>query len=759
MRRTLWKVLIILSILSISVGSTVAYLTDVDQDVNVMTLDRVEIDLIEQERNAAGTLVDFQDNHPLYPGVYPDGIVMGADNYFDDTSVRNAIDKIVTVKNTGKAPAYIRLWFAFEVTEEDNFFKKKIHLNRNTTDWQWEFLTNTDGSYTLLKQDGFYYVVATATYPKELASGATTPVSLRQVLLDSSATNDDFLALGDKYSIFVVAQGVQTAGFDNAVQALNESFGVPSMKNHPFAGMTGDEEEPVTPPDGKIYGAAKLDDVPVMSSNGANGYELFTIDKGYTFEIKNTITEDGVATWHMVWCDHPETGDTWQGYIWAQYVTIPDGDESDEEIVIALGVIQNTNGVNFRKEADINSVSMGMLKAGVIVEILEIPEAIGTQYWFKVRYDGKIGYIQSPYIQILPSDEPDDSIEDDPTLPASPASDFKWEKLDDGSGIMITQYIGDDETVVIPDVIDGIPVIKLSDVAFSYCTSLKTVYIPKNISSIGTQTFWECRNLISLQIDSSNPSYTVVDEVLYTKDMKSLIWCPYGKTDTLTIPEGVETIENYAVDGCWELREVIFPESLQVIEPWAFSNCTSLKSVVIPGKNTLIEIGAFSYCTNLSAIQVIADNQYHTSVDGVLFTKDMKTLITCPSAKEGIYTIPDGVTKIEEYAFAYCSGLTALNIPSSVTTIVYCAFDGCSKLQTISIPNTITELPSSLFMNCSGLTSITIPPSVISIDDATFWGSPISTMTVYCEENSYAHNYCIQNDIHFEFVNFDESNV
>ena len=178
MKRTIIKMLLMLSVLFISVGSTVAYLTDVEKEVNVMTLDRVEIDLIEQERNAAGTLVDFVDHHPLYPGYYPNGLkTFDQNGYWVD--VRNAMDKIVTVKNTGRAPAYVRLWFAFEVTDDDKFFNK-IHLNRNATDWQWEFMYDkTTGNFDFLTQDGSRYVVATATYNQVLAPNATTPVSLR----------------------------------------------------------------------------------------------------------------------------------------------------------------------------------------------------------------------------------------------------------------------------------------------------------------------------------------------------------------------------------------------------------------------------------------------------------------------------------------------------------------------------------------------------------------------------------------------------
>lgn len=99
MKRLLPKLIFILLALFISVGSSVAYLTSTDADVNVMTLGQVKIRLNEQERLPDGTLTGFQDGHPLYPAVYTDELATDADGYW--TGVQNALDKIVTVKNTG----------------------------------------------------------------------------------------------------------------------------------------------------------------------------------------------------------------------------------------------------------------------------------------------------------------------------------------------------------------------------------------------------------------------------------------------------------------------------------------------------------------------------------------------------------------------------------------------------------------------------------------------------------------------------------
>lgn len=731
MKRTIRKLLIILATLFISVGSTVAYLTDVDKEVNIMTLDRVEIDLIEQERTTSGALTNFQDNHPLYPGYYPQGLnIFDEDGYW--VGVHNTVDKIVTVKNTGKAPAYVRLWFAFEITGDVGFFDEKIHLNRNATDWQWVFLKNTDGSYAVLKQNGTYYVVATATYSKVLPANSTAPVSLRQVLLDSSATNDDLLKLGDKYSILVVAQGMQSAGFDSSWEALTEGFGVPSLMTNPFAGMKEEDADvPVPAPSDKNYGEANRDGVPVLMKPMADATVLFTIDKGYEFEIVDFIIENSMVAWLKILCVNPTDISAYSAYVaWSDinFGIIPDNNEKEDS---------STHTCIFEKTE-------------------KYAQAANPEYHIRIYaicpVCGKQDRQSEVHIYDLTGKCVCGALKAETT--PNPESDFEWEKTADGKGIIITNYIGNDANVVISSTINGLPVVKLDHGAFNFCTCLKSIYIPRSVISIDSQTFYECRNLTDLQIAADNPSYTAIDSVVYTKDMKSLLWCPPGKTGTLTIPEGVETIEVHAVESCWELSSVISPESLQVIEPWAFSNCTSLKSVVIPGKNTLIEIDAFAYCTSLSEIQVTSNNQHLTTVDGVLFTKDMKTLLTCPGAKKGAYTIPDGVTKIEEYAFSYCSGLTEINIPNSVTTIVYCAFDGCSNLQTIVLPDSLTELQHSLFMNCTRLSSVTVPPSITSIDDSAFWGTESSALTVYCEKGSAAHKFCIENDIPFKLITF-----
>ena len=252
MKKVIAWLLVLALTAAVSIGATLAYLTDTDEDVNVMTLGKVKIDQLEYERiddetkDEDATVQEFHDNKPLYPGVYEDGFDFGTeDNYVnweqigkeDYTSgiwnpdeINNELDKMVFVKNKGDYDAYVRTMFAFEAGNYTTLeeFREMVHLNLNETDWTWEW---TETPVTIGEST---YFVATATYNKVLAPGALTEISLSQIALDKTATNEDVEAFGETYQILVKSQGIQADGFDTPDAALNEGFGVIDETNVPW---------------------------------------------------------------------------------------------------------------------------------------------------------------------------------------------------------------------------------------------------------------------------------------------------------------------------------------------------------------------------------------------------------------------------------------------------------------------------------------------------------------------------------------------
>ncbi|HPR62342.1 MAG TPA: leucine-rich repeat protein, partial [Prolixibacteraceae bacterium] len=106
-------------------------------------------------------------------------------------------------------------------------------------------------------------------------------------------------------------------------------------------------------------------------------------------------------------------------------------------------------------------------------------------------------------------------------------------------------------------------------------------------------------------------------------------------------------------------------------------------------------------------INVAESNSNYTSVENVLFNKDLSTLIACPVTKTGNYIIPKTVTEINASAFANCSLIEgALEIPNNVTKIGNNAFHRCSNLTRIIIPSSVVSIGSIILGECTSLTEI-----------------------------------------------------
>ncbi|GHV72194.1 hypothetical protein FACS1894201_00100 [Bacteroidia bacterium] len=190
---------------------------------------------------------------------------------------------------------------------------------------------------------------------------------------------------------------------------------------------------------------------------------------------------------------------------------------------------------------------------------------------------------------------------------------------------------------------------------------------------------------------------------------------------TVVIEDGVTTIGQSAFEYCSGITAVTIPNSITDIGASAFFNCNGLTSIMIPESVATIGICAFSSCYGLTSINVSTNNQYYSSLNGVLFNKNKTTLLQYPTGKTGGgYTIPNSVTTIGIEAFRGCDDLTLITIPNSVTTIERAAFMSCGGLISITIPNSVTNIGDDAFFNCDGLTSITIPEGVTSIGSIAF---------------------------------------
>ena len=221
----------------------------------------------------------------------------------------------------------------------------------------------------------------------------------------------------------------------------------------------------------------------------------------------------------------------------------------------------------------------------------------------------------------------------------------------------------------------------------------------------------------------------------YRSDIDQPWYSNRSDITSVVIEPGVTSIGSLAFYECSNLTSITIPSGLTSIGEQAFGNCTGLTSITIPSSVTSIGVNVFYNCTGLTDITVDSNNSSFCSESGVLFNKDKTTLIYYPLGKnDSSYTIPDGVTVIEQYAFYCNSKLTSVTIPSGVTSIGEMAFRECSGLTSVIVPSSVTSIEYNAFWCCFNLI-IYIPGGITIGIDAFYSTAAKITYTVDSSNN------------------------
>jgi len=328
-RKWLLIVCLVLSV-AMATGGTLAYLTDTESETNVMTLGRVDIELIEQQRSEDGTtLEDFESPKALIPLV---GSAQGEKDNWGLPVASNYVDKIVSVKNVGSTPAWVRILVAVpaaleaDPTPDDTSVDQPLHWNYanrfdptyqgqynepgaagyENSPWSKEFGDCTEeGTATI---DGVVYNVYSFTRLQPLPANTQSAATFSGFYLDSSVDydhdNGHYTYKGQKvdYSgttvvIPVFAQAVQANGFENA----DAAFEAAGMTTNPW----GDTFYPNVPKENR-FTVANEDELKTVLEDVSDA------DSGNSLV---TVTEDIVLTkeWTPIYVD---------GYNGADIVTI-----------------------------------------------------------------------------------------------------------------------------------------------------------------------------------------------------------------------------------------------------------------------------------------------------------------------------------------------------------------------------------------------------------------------------------------------------
>ena len=347
---------------------------------------------------------------------------------------------------------------------------------------------------------------------------------------------------------------------------------------------------------------------------------------------------------------------------------------------------------------------------------------------------------------------------------------------------------------------DGVK--SIGQAAFGGCSSLKSLSIPNSVTSIGAAAFYDCSNLenitipISINSVSSNTfrNCTGLESITIPGNIENIgdnAFYGCSNLENVTIKEGVESIGGNAFRDCSGLESIAIPASITTIGSNAFYGCNDLRNITIAtdkvynygGNNWgtrflatdlnvtfLVDIGnyvfnsctrlvsltigdsvesialnnAFYNCSSLEIIDVSSGNTTYSSMDGILYDKEMDVLVMCPGGKTNVI-IPGSVESICDYAFAY-SNLKNVTIGTGVTSIGSSTFYGCNGLESITIPANVTNIGTNAFFGCTNLRNITIATDKVSNTISNNWTNRFSAtnlnVTFLADVGDYALYGC-----------------
>ena len=359
--------------------------------------------------------------------------------------------------------------------------------------------------------------------------------------------------------------------------------------------------------------------------------------------------------------------------------------------------------------------------------------------------------------------------------------------------VSITKYLGNEENVMIPEILDGHEVVAIGSKAFSYC-SAATIRIPSSVTEIGKFAFLGCSNLFYVEIHGDiqnydgwlnrsityavnrgaqiekvyndgnirNLQYVYLDENIgvinlndysyfLISDDTVMINGYDGKETDLYIPASISghkvtTIGKNAFDSL-NLTSVSIPDTVLEIRSEAFAY-NNLTSVIIP--NGVLKIGEAAFAFNNLTSVTIPDSVIEMDFSSFYTNGLNKEFIV--SANNPKYEAIDGVLfdKATNALVRYPEGREdeLYEIPDGIYSIGFGAFAYSNLLKSIVVSEGVMGIGESAFYGCESLMSVSIPESVTMIGDEAFYDCPSLTEVTICSTS-------IGNYLDFVFENGD----
>ena len=248
--------------------------------------------------------------------------------------------------------------------------------------------------------------------------------------------------------------------------------------------------------------------------------------------------------------------------------------------------------------------------------------------------------------------------------------------------LIIYPYAKKDKTFTIPT---NVKVIYNESIINNY---VEAINIPASTKEINISSYaFTTPNLKTINVNSANPNYTVIEGVLFSKDKKKICFYPSGrKATTYTIPNGTTTIDENAFYNSSNLQHINIANTVNRIELRGFAYARGLQEITIPSNVTYFGADLFMECPNLKKATISANT-------------DLLSYIT----------------------FDECPNLEEVIVNGNIKTIIKGAFYKCPKLTKITLPASLERINFGAVWDCGALKQITIPANVVLIEKAAFY--------------------------------------
>lgn len=338
--------------------------------------------------------------------------------------------------------------------------------------------------------------------------------------------------------------------------------------------------------------------------------------------------------------------------------------------------------------------------------------------------------------------------------------------------------------------------------AFSGCKNLQEIEIPSTVVSIGGGAFSACDRLESFKISANNKNYVEHEGFLYSKNMEVLVsvWKHAYRID---IPVETKYISNYAFFRC-NADSITIPDGVETIGDFSFGWCPNLREINIPSSVKKISDTAFIGCQKLEKINVDNENLCYSDKCGILFNKDLSTLICVPlkasfkidellsgvemlgvgafySNKRimGNIKFPVSIKSVGHDCFCNCDNITGVEFNSSNVDLHECCFEKCKQLRSViikatnislgkscfskdteleyvSISGSLNVLPESVFEGCTLLHTIEYDSIPLRMGKKAFKDSGLSSIVLY-NGLKYIESECFSGCVNLKYIDFPDS--